>query len=195
MLLKASFTEIDDLDKKILQNLSVGVESYQQLAKTCNITRNKLYRRIASLENRGIINLAKNEKVASQDNFSGILLEAINQTLSSLGKSRKRKVYSYLEKELGIKRKEVLFRISEFSRAIEKVLGTDAFNYKTKLLIEVDKKLNAIDRPKNFDCLVPNLTFEDYIQIKQLLYLMTQNASNRIPRAKSRTPILTVAPT
>lgn len=47
--------EIDNLDKKILQNLTAGVSSYQQLAKMCNITRNTLYRRIASLENRGII--------------------------------------------------------------------------------------------------------------------------------------------
>jgi DNA-binding Lrp family transcriptional regulator len=46
---------LDELDKKILQNLSAGTSSYEELARTCNVTRNTVYRRIASLENRGII--------------------------------------------------------------------------------------------------------------------------------------------
>jgi DNA-binding Lrp family transcriptional regulator len=46
---------LDDLDKKILQYLSVGTSSYEELANACNVTRNTVYRRIAALENRGII--------------------------------------------------------------------------------------------------------------------------------------------
>jgi DNA-binding Lrp family transcriptional regulator len=46
---------IDNLDKKIIQHLSKGTNSYQELAKLCNITRNTVYRRINSLEHRGII--------------------------------------------------------------------------------------------------------------------------------------------
>ena len=46
---------IDDLDKKLLQYLSTGTSSYVELARVCKVTRNTIYRRIASLENRGII--------------------------------------------------------------------------------------------------------------------------------------------
>ena len=46
---------LDDLDMKILQYLSVGTSSYEELARTCNVTRNTVYRRIATLENKGII--------------------------------------------------------------------------------------------------------------------------------------------
>jgi DNA-binding Lrp family transcriptional regulator len=46
---------LDDLDKKILQYLSAGTSSYEELARTCNVTRNTVYRRIAALENKGII--------------------------------------------------------------------------------------------------------------------------------------------
>jgi DNA-binding Lrp family transcriptional regulator len=46
---------IDDLDKKLLRYLSIGTGSYEELARLCNVTRNTVYRRIASLENRGII--------------------------------------------------------------------------------------------------------------------------------------------
>jgi DNA-binding Lrp family transcriptional regulator len=46
---------LDDLDKKLIQYLSVGTGSYEELARLCNVTRNTVYRRIAALENKGII--------------------------------------------------------------------------------------------------------------------------------------------
>jgi DNA-binding Lrp family transcriptional regulator len=46
---------IDDLDKTLLQYLSNGTNSYAELALLCHVTRNTVYRRIASLEKRGII--------------------------------------------------------------------------------------------------------------------------------------------
>jgi DNA-binding Lrp family transcriptional regulator len=46
---------IDDLDRKIVQYLSSGTNSYQELARVCNVTRNTVYRRIATLEKEGII--------------------------------------------------------------------------------------------------------------------------------------------
>ncbi len=46
---------VDDLDKKLLQRLSSGISSYENLARECGVTRNTAYRRIASLEKRGII--------------------------------------------------------------------------------------------------------------------------------------------
>jgi len=46
---------MDDLDKRIIQYLSLGTNSYQELARNCNVTRNTIYRRITTLENRGII--------------------------------------------------------------------------------------------------------------------------------------------
>jgi DNA-binding Lrp family transcriptional regulator len=46
---------IDHLDRRIIQFLSSGTCSYEELARTCNVTRNTVYRRIAALENKGII--------------------------------------------------------------------------------------------------------------------------------------------
>ncbi len=45
---------LDQLDKRILQYLSDGISSYEELAKECNVTRNTIYRRMAALEKRGI---------------------------------------------------------------------------------------------------------------------------------------------
>jgi DNA-binding Lrp family transcriptional regulator len=46
---------LDDLDRKIIQHLSSGTSSYQELARICSVTRNTVYRRIAALEKNGVI--------------------------------------------------------------------------------------------------------------------------------------------
>ena len=46
---------LDNLDREIIQYLSSGTNSYQELARICNVTRNTVYRRIAALEKEGII--------------------------------------------------------------------------------------------------------------------------------------------
>jgi DNA-binding Lrp family transcriptional regulator len=46
---------VDNLDKKLVQYLSRGTYSYEDLARECNVTRNTVYRRIAALEKQGVI--------------------------------------------------------------------------------------------------------------------------------------------
>jgi DNA-binding Lrp family transcriptional regulator len=46
---------LDQLDKQILNRLSQGISSYQELAKECNASRNTIYRRLKLLEERGVI--------------------------------------------------------------------------------------------------------------------------------------------
>jgi len=45
----------DQLDKKILQKMSKGINSYNELAKECNVTRSTIYRRVALLEKNGLL--------------------------------------------------------------------------------------------------------------------------------------------
>jgi DNA-binding Lrp family transcriptional regulator len=46
---------LDSLDRKIIQEMSKGICSYHQLARTCNVSRNTLYRRVSILEKEGVI--------------------------------------------------------------------------------------------------------------------------------------------
>jgi len=46
---------IDKLDEKILHHLSIGANSYDELAELCNVTRSTVYRRIRKLEKEKII--------------------------------------------------------------------------------------------------------------------------------------------
>lgn len=46
---------IDKLDEKILRHVSIGANSYDELAKLCNVTRSTVYRRIRKLEKAKVI--------------------------------------------------------------------------------------------------------------------------------------------
>ena len=50
-----------------------------------------------------------------KDSFERILLKAIDEGLSSLGKSPKRVVYFYIEKKFHIKKREIPYKIEEFA--------------------------------------------------------------------------------
>ena len=46
---------IDELDKKIIQEMGKGINSYEALAQKCNVTRSTIYRRINRLEEMQVI--------------------------------------------------------------------------------------------------------------------------------------------
>jgi DNA-binding Lrp family transcriptional regulator len=46
---------LDEIDKRIIQELSKGIYSYEELANQIGMSRNTVYRRIAVLEENGII--------------------------------------------------------------------------------------------------------------------------------------------
>jgi len=46
---------IDELDKKIIQEMGRGINSYEALAQKCNVTRSTIYRRVTKLEETKVI--------------------------------------------------------------------------------------------------------------------------------------------
>lgn len=65
--------QIDDLDRKILHYTSSGIHSYTDLAKLCNVGRNTIYRRMASLEDKGLIS----RRIMAIPNFQKLNISAI----------------------------------------------------------------------------------------------------------------------
>ena len=64
---------LDELDKKILHEICGGIHSYDDLAKTLNVTRGTVYRRIEKLEKNNIIE----KKIMAIPNFKVLNLSAI----------------------------------------------------------------------------------------------------------------------
>lgn len=62
----------------------------------------------------------------SKRNFEKLVLEAVDEGLSSLGEPSKLAIYFHLEKSFHIKRREIPYKIEAFAEAIEKIFGLGA---------------------------------------------------------------------
>ena len=62
----------------------------------------------------------------TEQQFDGLLLEAIDKALSSLGNSIMHTIYFHLEKSFFIKRDEIPYRLGAFTQAIENIFGVGA---------------------------------------------------------------------
>ncbi|MGB9135426.1 MAG: hypothetical protein WCC63_07605, partial [Candidatus Bathyarchaeia archaeon] len=60
--------------------------------------------------------------------FEKILLEAVDEGLSSLGESSKLAVYFHLQENFDVKKEEISRNVEAFAEAIEKIFGQGA-NY------------------------------------------------------------------
>jgi len=49
------FSILNELDRKIIQEMSKGVSSYKELAERCGVTRSTVYRRVVNLEKAKVI--------------------------------------------------------------------------------------------------------------------------------------------
>lgn len=59
----------------------------------------------------------------SKRDFEKLLLEAVDEGLSSLGEPSKQAIYFHLEKGFNIKKQEIPYKITTFAKAVEKILG------------------------------------------------------------------------
>jgi len=70
-----------------------------------------------------------------QNDFSKILLAAVEESLSSLGDSPKQAILFHLESSFKIKKEHIPENITEFAKALEKIFGPGA-EYLEKLIIK-----------------------------------------------------------
>ncbi len=98
--------------------------------------------------------------------FDGLLVDAIDETLASLGKTVANAFYSHLENDFEIKKEQIPEKIKEFSYILHKVFGLGANRLETKFLQNLRSKIgeNALDSsifPSNLASL--EMTFVDCI--------------------------------
>lgn len=67
--------------------------------------------------------------------FDKLLLEAVDEGLSSLGESPKQAIYFHLEKSFNIKKQEIPYKIEAFADALEKIFGLGA-NFLENLIVK-----------------------------------------------------------
>jgi hypothetical protein len=106
--------------------------------------------------------------IATHRSFYDILLEAIDEALSSLGESSKIAIYLHLENSMGIKKQEIPFRIDDFQNALEKIFGLGARLLEILFVKNLHEKIKTTykwDMPR---WVVPELTFQEYLHLVKM---------------------------
>lgn len=86
--------------------------------------------------------------------FDRLLLEAVDEALSSIGESSKQAIYFHLEKGFEIKKLEIPRKTREFSAAIGKIFGLGANFLEILIMKSIYGKVNhrvQLANPKDFE--------------------------------------------
>ena len=95
--------------------------------------------------------------------FNRILIEAIDDALSSLSESAKESIYYHLEKTFGIKKYEIPDRIDDFQDALEKIFGIGAKPLEIMFVKYLHNRIGVVckwDLPKT---VMPELAFKQSV--------------------------------
>lgn len=92
--------------------------------------------------------------------FDQIIAEVVDQTFSKLGTKIRQTLYSTLENNYKLNKKDIPERMEEFVNALEEIFGASA------LLLEIDIMKNMRQKVPAFKCEAtnPNLAFGDYLK-------------------------------
>lgn len=126
-------------------------------------TRNQFYKTTKEVNLMNSL-LIKNSHVlesAHNRDFRKLLLEAVDEGLSSLGNSQKQAIYFCLEKTFAVKKKEIPNKVEEFASAIEKIFGNGAKILEIQIMKHLYEKVGP-----DFEYFPEkdNLLFTEYVE-------------------------------
>ena len=103
-----------------------------------------------------------------QINLRKILLEAVEEGLSSLGDSPKQAIFFHLETSFEISKDNIPTNLTEFSKALEKIFGPGAL-YLEKLIVKrLYEKLGLeFEEVKNWDFLEYVNSAREHLPLKR----------------------------
>ena len=119
-------------------------------------TQTEIYERMSASE----------ESLLHNRSFEKLLLEALDETLSSLGDSSKEAIYFHLEKTFSINKQDIPYKIEEFANAIEKIFGSGARLLEIKIMKRLYEKVGPVFKyfPERDD-----IVFTEYVAAARLL--------------------------
>lgn len=80
----------------------------------------------------------------SKRDFEKLLLDAVDEGLSSLGESSKQAIYFHLKKSFNIKKKEIPYKTETFAEAIEKIFGLGANFLEVLIMKRLYEKIGGV---------------------------------------------------
>jgi len=80
----------------------------------------------------------------SRSRFNKLLLEAVDEGLSSLGESSKQAIYFHLAKSFSIRRNTIPLEIEAFAKAIERIFGLGANFLEVLIMKRLHEKTGGV---------------------------------------------------
>ncbi len=99
--------------------------------------------------------------------FEKLMLEAVDEGLSSLGDSSKQAIYFHLEKSFDIRREEIPDRLGAFTQAIENIFGAGAGCLEVLIMQRLHEKVGGVlewNKSKGF-------SFKEYVTVARRSFL------------------------
>jgi hypothetical protein len=123
--------------------------------------------------------------------FDTLLLQAIDETLNSLGKSVGQSIYFHIENTLSVARTEIPQNLKKFQEGLEKIFGTGARFIEILIIKNLHAKLGHSLVMKKSE----QLEFIEYVSTAKQSYIrnVTKQAAERRPFPLSLFPLLTVS--
>lgn len=105
--------------------------------------------------------------------FDSLLLEAVDEALSTLGEPCKKAFYIYFEKNYEIKKHEIPLKIERFAKAVQDLFGVGARLIEIQIMKNLREKLGDF----TFQLKVENLTFTEYVTAVKMLELFSEKSN------------------
>jgi hypothetical protein len=106
----------------------------------------------------------------SEKRFGTILLDSIDEALSTLGENSKKAIYFHLETKFGISKQDIPGRVSDFSEAIEHIFGVAAQQIEILIMKCLNQQVECSYNWVGPKWLVPDITFTKYVKLLELWY-------------------------
>ncbi|MGQ9564928.1 MAG: hypothetical protein ACUVT5_00065 [Candidatus Bathyarchaeales archaeon] len=106
-----------------------------------------------------------------KSDFEELLLEAIDEGLSSLGESSKWAIYFHLEKNFKIEKREIPSRIQDFTEALEGIFGVGASFLEILIMKRLYEKIGVtVEWPESKE-----FTFSEFLLMARRAFQKNQN--------------------
>jgi hypothetical protein len=148
-----------ETDNYFQQAIIMTTEKNENVNETTLLNRN----------NPTSISTTPNITYDSDKKFDQYLLEAIDETFSSLGEVVKKAVFEHLQNDFQIKSADIPKKICNFSKIIHKIFGLGADRLELKIInslnskLQVDIKLTEYQWPLS-KWIVNEVSLTDYVQ-------------------------------
>jgi len=106
--------------------------------------------------------------------FEKLLLEAVDEGLSSLGDSAKQAVYFHLKKTFNISKRDIPYKIGEFADAMEKTFGLGSKFLEILIMKRVYEKIGQVFE---YNQERKDLIFTEYVEAAKQSFLKKKGES------------------